>query len=87
MALIHHTNGCRQMQRKAYDGQCDDLRHKAEMAKLSGLPRPSLPKGYEYVRPDGPGVVRLLGGKPGTIEDVGLITCRNCLAKLRLEWL
>jgi hypothetical protein len=94
MSLVHHVNGCRQMQRLEFDHWLarkngyykNGHRRHPEVAAL----HPGQP-GVEWWRPprkvngtlEGGVLVKILGPKPGCVEDAALVTCCNCLAKLR----
>jgi hypothetical protein len=90
--IVHHVEGCRQMQRKEFDhwlvlrhGYYGKSGHPHHLAEI----HPGQP-GVEWWRKPHKGrdgklrggtLVKLLGPKPGCVKDWDKVTCRNCLSR------
>jgi hypothetical protein len=78
--LVHHADGCNQMQRKKHftltrwDKQ--QLRRSGRLGNLV-VGR----DGIEWWNRREGTIVRILGPKPGCVTDWDLVTCANCLSK------
>ena len=79
---VHHVNGCRQMQITEFDSLANTLTSRAERARRRGGAFPLLPNGYEWTNPYREAVLKVVGPKPGCVDDIDKVTCGNCLSKL-----